>query len=236
MNVTEDAVSHSLGFSRTPFLAAAVALALASAACGPKPPQVSPQAAADSLAAAARRDSAAAARSDSVAAAARRDSLAAAARTDSAARSAREAARPDTIRAEVRRNDVSEAPPVRSGLDSAATLALVETIRFDFDRSDITPEAAAALDRKLALLASNPRLAVEVAGHCDERGSDEYNLALGERRAASAKRYLVEHGIAEGRVAIVSYGEERPLDAGHTEEAWARNRRAEFRVTEGARE
>ena len=213
-----------------------VVAALAFAACGPKPPQVAPQAATDSVAAAARRDSlTAAARRDSLAAVARRDSLVAAARQDSLATVAREAARVDTVRAQVRQNVVDEAAPTASGLDAASAADLATMVQFEFDRSDVGAASAAILDRKLRILQQNPRLALQVAGHCDERGSDEYNLALGERRAAAVKRYLVEHGVADGRLTIVSYGEERPLDPGHTEEAWARNRRAEFAVTAGAR-
>lgn len=205
--------------------------------CGPKPPpQVAPQAAADSVAAAARRDSlAASARRDSLAAVARRDSVAAAGRRDSLATVARAAARADTVRAQVRENVVEEPAPAASGLDSAAAADLATMVQFEFDRSDVGAASAAILDRKLRILQQYPRLALQVSGHCDERGSDEYNLALGERRAAAVKRYLVEHGVAEGRLTIVSYGEERPLDPGHTEEAWARNRRAEFAVTAGAR-
>lgn len=207
------------------------------AACGggPQPGAVTPSAA-DSAAAAARRDSvAAAARRDSVAALAQRDSVAAAARADSVARAARETARADSVRAQVQANVTGESAPVRSGLDSASAVELSALIFFDLDRSDLTGASVAALDRKLRILQANPRLAIQIAGHCDERGSDEYNLALGERRAAAAKRYLVEHGIAEGRISILSYGEERPLDPGHTEESWTRNRRDEFSVTVGAR-
>ena len=207
------------------------------AACGggPQPGAVAP-AVADSAAAAARRDSvAAAARRDSVAALARRDSVAAAARADSLARAALEAARADSVRAQVQANVTAEPAPVLSGLDSASAAELAAFIFFDLDRSDLTGGSVAALDRKLRILQANPRLAIQIAGHCDERGSDEYNLALGERRAAAAKRYLVEHGIAEGRISILSYGEEQPLDPGHTEESWARNRRDEFSVTVGAR-
>lgn len=210
---------------------------LLAAACGgpPQPGAVDP-AVADSAAAAARRDSvAAAARRDSVAALARRDSAAAAVRADSVARAALEAARADSVRAQVRADVTGEPAPVLSGLDSASAAELAVPISFDLDRSDLTGAAVAALDRKLRILLANPRLAIQIAGHCDERGSDEYNLALGERRAAAAKRYLVEHGIAEGRISILSYGEERPLDPGHTEASWARNRRDEFSVTVGAR-
>ena len=214
-----------------------VVAALLCAACGggPRPGALAP-AAADSAAAAARRDCrAAAARRDSAAAAARRDSALALARADSAARAAREAARADSVRAEVLRSAVESPAEVPSGLDSAGGAVLAAAILFELDRSDLTAAATALLDRKLAVLQVNPRLEIQVAGHCDERGSDEYNLALGERRAAAVKRYLVEHGVAEGRIGIVSYGEERPLDEGHTEEAWARNRRAEFAVVAGAR-
>ena len=222
-----------------PILArAAVSLwVLLVAACGggPQPGEVAPSAA-DSVAAAARRDSvAAAARRDSVAALVRRDSVAAAARADSVARAAREAARADSVRAQVQGNVTAEPAPVPSGLDSASAAELAAPISFDLDRSDLTGASVAALDRKLRILQANPRLAIQIAGHCDERGSDEYNLALGERRAAAAKRYLVEQGIAAGRIGILSFGEERPLDPGHTEEAWARNRRDDFSTTVGAR-
>jgi peptidoglycan-associated lipoprotein len=192
--------------------------------------------AADSAAAAAGRDSvAAAARRDSVAALAQRDSVAAAARADSLARMARETARPDSVRAQVQADAGAEPALVLSGLDSASAAELSAVIGFDLDRSDLTDASVATLDRKLRILQANPRLEIQIAGHCDERGSDEYNLALGSRRAAAAKRYLVEHGISEGRIGIVSYGEERPLDPGGTEEAWARNRRDEFVVTARAR-
>ena len=204
-------------------------LVLAWTACSPKPAPVTPRAAADSVAAAARRDSlAAAARRDSLAAAARRDSLAAAARADSIAR-ALEASRADSIRAEVRRNELAAAAG-RSPLDAASAAEFATVVRFAFDRSDLDAAARGILERKLRILQQNPGIVIQVAGNCDERGSDEYNLALGERRAAAVKRYLVEHGVADSRVQIISYGEERPADPGHTEEAWAANRRAEFTV------
>jgi peptidoglycan-associated lipoprotein len=135
----------------------------------------------------------------------------------------------------VLRDAVEEAPPVRSGLDSASSAELAALVFFAYNRADLSEAAVAVLERKLRVLQRAPRLAIQVAGHCDERGADEYNLALGERRAASVMRYLVEHGIAAGRIGVMSYGEERPLDPGHTEEAWAKNRRAEFTVTEAAR-
>lgn len=114
------------------------------------------------------------------------------------------------------------------------TAELQERIHFDFDRSDIRNDDMANLDRKAAIMLANRNpLRMRIAGHTDERGSDEYNLALGNRRAESAKRYLVNKGIDASRVAIVSFGEERPLNPASTEDAWAQNRRSEFEVTAG---
>lgn len=216
------------------------AMVLLAVACG-KPPAPAPTtpapAVAPSEAARASADSAAAAR----AAAARRDSLAAQARTDSLARADslvradRERTRADSVRLQVQRQSADTAPQtVAGGLAVADSTALADPIHFDYDKSEVAAADQARLDRKLAILAAHPRLEIRVAGNCDERGSDEYNLALGERRAAAAKRYLVAHGVAAGRVEIVSYGKEHPLDAGHTEDAWARNRRDDFLVTRGA--
>jgi peptidoglycan-associated lipoprotein len=73
-----------------------------------------------------------------------------------------------------------------------------------------------------------PRVKIQVEGHCDERGTNEYNLALGERRANAAKKYLVSLGVSTDRISSISYGEEKPLDAGHNEEAWSKNRRGHF--------
>jgi peptidoglycan-associated lipoprotein len=106
-------------------------------------------------------------------------------------------------------------------------------INFEFDVSEIRAEDRANLDRKAAILTANPAVSLRISGHADERGSDEYNLALGNRRAGSAKVYLVNKGISPGRIEIISYGEERPLDPANTEDAWARNRRDEFEVTAG---
>ena len=84
------------------------------------------------------------------------------------------------------------------------------------------------MDQKLAVLQANPTTRIQVAGNCDERGSDEYNLSLGNRRAISARMYLVGHGIDPSRIEVVSYGEEKPLDPRHTETAWAMNRNDMF--------
>jgi peptidoglycan-associated lipoprotein len=101
-------------------------------------------------------------------------------------------------------------------------------IYFDYDKFDISPESAQVLDGIVGFLNSNPELKLQVAGNCDERGTTEYNLALGDRRAKAAKDYCTEKGISGERVTSVSFGEEKPLDPGHTEEAWAKNRRDDF--------
>jgi len=110
---------------------------------------------------------------------------------------------------------------------------LADLVHFDFDKADIRASDQGILDRKAAILAANSTVRLRIAGHCDERGSDEYNLALGNRRAASAKRYLTGKGVDEGRLEVVSYGKERPLDPGHSEDSWAKNRRDEFEITAG---
>ena len=106
--------------------------------------------------------------------------------------------------------------------------SLLKDIRFDFDRYDIRVEDIQAMKDNAALLMKYPSVKIQIEGHCDERGTGEYNLALGERRANSAKRYIVSLGIAEGRISTISYGEENPVDPGHHEDAWAKNRRAHF--------
>jgi len=106
--------------------------------------------------------------------------------------------------------------------------SLLKDIYFDFDKYDIRSQDAETLKQNASLLTKYPNLKIQVEGHCDERGTTEYNLALGERRASAAKRYLTSLGIPSDRVSIISYGKERPFDPGHTEEAWAKNRRAHF--------
>lgn len=103
-----------------------------------------------------------------------------------------------------------------------------QNIYFDFDKSDLKPEAQANLKQKADWLSAHPEYSVQIAGNCDERGTEAYNLALGERRANSAKKFLVALGIAEGRIVTISYGEERPADPAHNEHAWALNRRDTF--------
>ncbi len=104
--------------------------------------------------------------------------------------------------------------------------SLLKDILFDFDRYDIRPGDAEILKGNAALLTRYPKMKIQIEGHCDERGTVEYNLALGERRANSTKKYLISLGITADRVSAISYGKERPLDPGHNEEAWTKNRRA----------
>src|SRR2546428_12983588 len=101
------------------------------------------------------------------------------------------------------------------------------------DKSNMRAEDAACEEQKVAILRGNPNLRIRIRGHCDEGGSDEYNRALGNRRATAAKQYLVSHGIEAGRIETVSYGEERPIAQGHDETAWAQNRRDEFEILSG---
>jgi peptidoglycan-associated lipoprotein len=105
-----------------------------------------------------------------------------------------------------------------------------ENIHFDFDKYVLTPQAMMILDDKAAYLREHSGVRVLVEGHCDDRGSNEYNLALGDRRANSAKDYLVRSGVAEGRITTISYGEEQPLCRQQNESCWSRNRRDQFSI------
>jgi len=147
-------------------------------------------------------------------------------RLDAAAEEARARAEAER-RAEQRRAD-SMAASKRTSEQLQHTLA--EMIHFDFDKSSIRASDADILNRKVPVLNANPTLRIQIAGNCDERGSDEYNLALGNRRAMASKAYLVNHGVDAGRIEIVSYGKERPLDPGHNPEAWAKDRNDEFEI------
>jgi peptidoglycan-associated lipoprotein len=123
----------------------------------------------------------------------------------------------------------------RDAASAAASLraTLTATVHFDYDQADLRPDDKAALDAKIPILQANTGVTLRISGHTDERGSDEYNLALGQRRAAAAKAYLVQHGIADARIETISYGEERPVAQGSDEAAYAQNRRAEFEITAG---
>ena len=116
---------------------------------------------------------------------------------------------------------------------AAARSSLVAKVFFDYDKADITDQGKAILDAKVPVLNTNPGIRIRVEGNCDRRGSDEYNLALGQRRAAAAKRYLTDHGIDAGRIDIISYGAERPVAEGDSEDAYSQNRRDEFAIVAG---
>jgi peptidoglycan-associated lipoprotein len=103
-------------------------------------------------------------------------------------------------------------------------------IHFEFNKYNILEEDKPKLETIAALLKANTSFKLLIEGHCDERGTNEYNMSLGEQRALSTKRYLTSLGVDGGRFTTISYGEERPLDAGHSETAWAKNRRCQFRV------
>lgn len=103
-------------------------------------------------------------------------------------------------------------------------------VYFDFDKYNLVDSAKRALDYNAQILKDNPSLMIRIEGHCDERGTIEYNLSLGEKRAASAKKYLADLGIDPKRLQTISYGKERPAVAGSNEAAWAKNRRDEFKI------
>jgi peptidoglycan-associated lipoprotein len=120
-----------------------------------------------------------------------------------------------------------EAPPA----ETAPTLQdQLRPVFFDYDAATLSSEAQATLDANGRLLLDNASVSVQIEGHCDERGTVEYNLALGDRRAQAARDYLVRFGVPASRLSTVSYGEERPFATGNDESAWAQNRRAHFVV------
>lgn len=186
--------------------------AVVASACGPKTPpeQPAPVANADSAAAAerARQDAEAAAQAE-------------------ADRRAREEAE----RIARQRESDSLAALGRTSEEVRSMVAAL--IHFDYDQSNIRGEDAGTLDQKVAILQANSGLRIRIHGHCDERGSDEYNLALGNRRAQAARQYLVSHGIDASRIETQSWGEERPLVDGHDESSWSQNRRDEFEIIGG---
>jgi peptidoglycan-associated lipoprotein len=106
--------------------------------------------------------------------------------------------------------------------------AALRSVPFEYDQHLLSDTARDILAANAAILKAQGRLRVTLAGYCDERGADQYNIALGERRAESVRNYLLSLGISEGRLEAVSYGEEKPLDAGHDEAAWVKNRRVEL--------
>jgi len=153
-------------------------------------------------------------------------------RADSIARAEREAREREEAERDRQRRIADSLAAMGKSTEAVRTL-LATMIHFDYDKALIRGGDAAVLDQKVAILQANPGLRIRISGHCDERGSDEYNLALGNRRATAAKQYVVSHGIDPSRIETVSYGEERPLASGHDEEAWAQNRRDEFEILSG---
>lgn len=127
---------------------------------------------------------------------------------------------------------VAEAPaaPARPAAPAAPATSPVEDVFFDFDKAVLRDDAKASLNRNAAWLKANANARISVEGHCDERGTNEYNLALGDRRAKAVKDFLVAAGIAGNRIQTISYGEERPFVLGHDESAWRWNRRGHFLV------
>jgi peptidoglycan-associated lipoprotein len=126
---------------------------------------------------------------------------------------------------------VDEADLNAKDLDTLNRESPFQPVFFGFDSSDIDSGAQATLNSNAELLKRYSTWTITIEGHADERGTAEYNLALGERRALSARNYLVSLGIAADRLRTISYGKEFPFDPGHNEEAWAKNRRAHFVVT-----
>jgi peptidoglycan-associated lipoprotein len=122
------------------------------------------------------------------------------------------------------------APRQQTAAGSAELQSRLEKVYFDFDAQGLTEASRATLDKNAAPLSGNPLVKVRVEGHCDERGSDEYNLALGQKRADAAAKYLRALGIAPQRLGSVSFGKEKPAEPGHDEAAWSKNRRDEFSI------
>ena len=137
----------------------------------------------------------------------------------------------------VREPTTVPAEPVREDAIASASLddlnrnSPLKPVFYELDSSDVSPAGQKTLDENASLLKRYPAWAITIEGHCDERGTAEYNLALGERRAVAARAYLVAQGISADRLRIVSYGKEFPFDPGHDESAFAKNRRAHFVIT-----
>jgi len=118
--------------------------------------------------------------------------------------------------------------PTDQGKVESGSSPMFKTIYFDFDRYNLRDDAKANLKKNVDVMKQDQNLKITVEGHCDERGTVEYNLALGERRAKSARDYMVSMGVKADRVSAISYGKERPVAFGHDEDAWAKNRRDDF--------
>ncbi len=146
-------------------------------------------------------------------------------------------AKVETITPEVKKEVVEELPVIKEEKITVEELSpeekaksVLRDVLFDFDEYNIRPDARPVLDSAAAFLNDNTELNIVIEGHCDERGTNEYNLALGERRAKSTKNYLVSLGVAPSRIITITYGEEKPVCTQHNESCWQRNRRAHFVV------
>jgi peptidoglycan-associated lipoprotein len=129
----------------------------------------------------------------------------------------------------------NRAPESAGGARDPGWAVLESRIYFDFDRSDLTAESRGALAAKLNVLLANPDMQIQIVGHADERGSDEYNLALGLERAAAARRFLTQRGVSSDRISAISMGEEHPVCTESSESCWWQNRRDEFVITNAGR-
>ena len=134
---------------------------------------------------------------------------------------------PDPITREPANLNLEPDPPKEEDIPPKQPIVL-RTINFEFDQFSLTSTAKAVLAENARQLLENPEVSVRIEGHCDERGTVEYNLALGERRAIVTRDYLINYGISSSRITVLSYGKERPLDSRHAPNAWDKNRRSEF--------
>jgi peptidoglycan-associated lipoprotein len=134
----------------------------------------------------------------------------------------------EPVKAEPSKPVEAVAPPVMQTAKAPVAALSFETVYFDFDKSDLRKDAREVLNKNAELIKSKSNAKIQIEGHCDERGSAEYNLALGERRANSSLQYLVTLGVKADRLSVISYGKEKPAVKGSDEAAWAKNRRAEF--------
>lgn len=135
---------------------------------------------------------------------------------------------PSISQAQIKESAVQDAS--KSGVSAGQLQARLEKVYFDFDAYNLSEAARDTLMKNVELLRKSSAAKVRIEGNCDERGSDEYNLALGEKRAKEAMQYMVTMGITANRLSTISYGKEKPADPGHNEAAWAKNRRDEFVV------
>jgi peptidoglycan-associated lipoprotein len=123
-----------------------------------------------------------------------------------------------------------ETRPSTGEIPKVSDSGAFETVYFDFDKSNLRDDSVQIIQRNLQILKNNSDMKILIEGHCDERGTNEYNMALGMRRANTCKNYFIANGIDSSRMSVISYGEERPIDSGSGENAWMKNRRAEFLV------